>query len=253
MRLKTWLVAALGLGSLVVADCGVDAGVVAQGAGHLRAARSARTRTIAASRPSSGGCAPTSTCRAFSSATTCSTSSASGHPSTASSSPSSARPTWRRWPSFDTLVRHDERITSLQTKLDDYWETFDPLFDWTPAEKILRSAAFLRREVVPRREAALTIAQEIEELNNANLAGQRAEVAQAARRVPRTICTGCSGRRSCWASSSRWSSSFGCACSSGARRKPSGRCASCRSSWSTRRRRSGRTCLASCTITWRRC
>ena len=76
------------------------------------------------------------------------------------------------------LVRRDDRISSLQTKLDEYWETFDPLFDWTPTEKIVRSAGFLRREVVPRREAVLAIAQEIEELNNTNLAAQRAEVAQ---------------------------------------------------------------------------
>jgi signal transduction histidine kinase len=73
------------------------------------------------------------------------------------------------------LDRHDDQILSLQAKLDDYWETFDPLFDWTPAQKILMSASFLRREVVPRREAVLTIAQEVEELNNANLAEQRAE------------------------------------------------------------------------------
>lgn len=77
-----------------------------------------------------------------------------------------------------TLVQHDDRITSLQAKLDDYWATFDPLFDWTPGEKIMRSAAFLRREVVPRREAAMTIAQEIEELNNANVASQRDEVSR---------------------------------------------------------------------------
>ena len=37
---------------------------------------------------------------------------------------------------------------------------------------------FLRLEVVPRREAVLAIAQEIEELNNANLDAQRAEVAR---------------------------------------------------------------------------
>jgi signal transduction histidine kinase len=76
------------------------------------------------------------------------------------------------------LIGHDEQIASLQDKLDDYWQTFDPLFDWTTSEKIARSAGFLRREVVPRREAALAIAQEIEELNNANLATQRAEVAR---------------------------------------------------------------------------
>jgi signal transduction histidine kinase len=76
------------------------------------------------------------------------------------------------------LITRDDQIESLAAKLDDYWTTFDPLFDWTPTEKVLRSASFLRREVVPRREAALAIAREIEELNNANLAAQREEVAR---------------------------------------------------------------------------
>jgi signal transduction histidine kinase len=76
------------------------------------------------------------------------------------------------------LTGSAEQIASLQAKLDDYWETFDPLFDWTTAEKIVRSASFLRQEVVPRREAAMAIAQEIEELNNSNLAMQRDEVAR---------------------------------------------------------------------------
>ena len=70
----------------------------------------------------------------------------------------------------------DERISRLETKLDDYWQAFDPLFDWTLVEKISQSASFLRREVLPRREAVLAIASEIEELNNANHAIQRAEV-----------------------------------------------------------------------------
>jgi signal transduction histidine kinase len=71
---------------------------------------------------------------------------------------------------------NDERISSLQAKLDEYWQAFDPLFDWTLVEKISQSAGFLRREVLPRREAVLTIASEIEDLNNANHAIQRAEV-----------------------------------------------------------------------------
>src|SRR5262245_50284081 len=33
---------------------------------------------------------------------------------------------------------HADRILSLQAKLDDYWQTFDPLFDWPPAEKIIK-------------------------------------------------------------------------------------------------------------------
>jgi signal transduction histidine kinase len=71
---------------------------------------------------------------------------------------------------------HVDRITKLETRLDEYWQTFEPLFDWTAQEKIYRSAGFLREEVVPRREAVLAIAQEIEKLNNENLDAQRAEV-----------------------------------------------------------------------------
>ena len=80
--------------------------------------------------------------------------------------------------SYPGRVGRDDQISSLQTKLAEYWEAFDPLFAWTPSEKIIRSATFLRREVVPRREAVLSIAQGIEELNNANLAAQSAEVAE---------------------------------------------------------------------------
>jgi signal transduction histidine kinase len=69
------------------------------------------------------------------------------------------------------------RMGRLQTTLDEYWQTFDPLFGWTPAEKLTRSAVFLRNQVIPRREAVLTIALEIEELNNDNLEKQRAQVA----------------------------------------------------------------------------
>lgn len=76
------------------------------------------------------------------------------------------------------LAGRDDQLTNLQTTLNEYWETFDPLFDWTTNEKILQSAGFLRREVVPRRQAILAIAQQIEELNNENWATQRAEVAQ---------------------------------------------------------------------------
>jgi signal transduction histidine kinase len=70
----------------------------------------------------------------------------------------------------------EQRIATLELQLDQYWATFEPLFAWTASEKIFKSATFLRQQVVPRREAVLTIAQEIEELNNANLAAQQAEV-----------------------------------------------------------------------------
>jgi signal transduction histidine kinase len=79
---------------------------------------------------------------------------------------------------LEKLIGRNERIESLRGKLDEYWQTFDPLFDWTPAEKILQSAGFLRREVVPRRDAVLNIALQIEELNNANVAAQKAEMSR---------------------------------------------------------------------------
>src|SRR5688572_14656193 len=44
---------------------------------------------------------------------------------------------------LNTLITRDDQIASLQAKLDDYWATFEPLFDWTPMEKVLRSASFL--------------------------------------------------------------------------------------------------------------
>jgi signal transduction histidine kinase/outer membrane murein-binding lipoprotein Lpp len=75
-------------------------------------------------------------------------------------------------------AENDSQLPGLQDKLADYWETFDPLFDWTQAEKISRSAAFLRREVIPRRDAVMVIAEEIEALNKANLTAQRLEVSR---------------------------------------------------------------------------
>jgi signal transduction histidine kinase len=70
----------------------------------------------------------------------------------------------------------ETRIRNLEANLQAYWEGFEPLFDWSIAEKINYSAGFLRREVLPRRNAVLELAEEIEALNNQNLAAQREEV-----------------------------------------------------------------------------
>jgi len=69
-----------------------------------------------------------------------------------------------------------DRIVSLQEKLEDYWATFDPLFEWDPGQKTALSSTFLRRQVLPRRDAVLNIAEVIEEFNNANLKEQRAAI-----------------------------------------------------------------------------
>lgn len=82
---------------------------------------------------------------------------------------------------LSTAQRHGEDVTTirdLDAHLNDYWEGFEPLFDWTIVEKINNSTSFLRREVLPRRQAVLDIAAEIEQINDRNLIAQRAEVAR---------------------------------------------------------------------------
>jgi len=69
-----------------------------------------------------------------------------------------------------------ERIERLQQNLDDYWETFEPLFDWTPNQKMALSTPFLRNLVLPRRDIVLDLTQDIESLNNDSMVRQRAQV-----------------------------------------------------------------------------
>lgn len=68
------------------------------------------------------------------------------------------------------------RVVTLRSSLEAYWAAFEPLFYWTSAEKTTQGAAFLRAQVVPRREAALALAREIEALNNDTLDSQSREV-----------------------------------------------------------------------------
>jgi signal transduction histidine kinase len=70
-----------------------------------------------------------------------------------------------------------ESIAGLRKGLDAYWQAYDPLFAWTAEVRRTRSAAFLRQEVLPRRNAVLAIALEIERLNDRNLAAERTAAA----------------------------------------------------------------------------
>lgn len=68
------------------------------------------------------------------------------------------------------------RTAPLRENLEAYWQAFEPLFYWTPNDKLTQSAAFVRREVLPRRESALALAREVEALNNENLQAEQQEV-----------------------------------------------------------------------------
>lgn len=69
------------------------------------------------------------------------------------------------------------QIESLRDQINEYWETFDPMLDWSPSQKLTLSSSFLQRQVIPKREAILALATELENFNEANVLSQRAEVA----------------------------------------------------------------------------
>jgi len=71
-----------------------------------------------------------------------------------------------------------DTLNRLRDSAETYWSLFEPLFYWTPAEKLTRSASFVRTEVLHRREEVLALAREIEALNDAAYEAQRAEIVQ---------------------------------------------------------------------------
>ncbi len=71
----------------------------------------------------------------------------------------------------------ETRLAQLSGQLPDtveaYWDSIDPIFEWTPEEKKARSWAFLARKVLPRREAAVNLAREVAKMNSENLEKER--------------------------------------------------------------------------------
>ena len=65
----------------------------------------------------------------------------------------------------------------LQAKVEAYWESLDPIFDWTPKQRSERAWGFLTRGVVPRREAVVSLAKEMVQINRDNLENERKRAA----------------------------------------------------------------------------
>jgi signal transduction histidine kinase len=61
------------------------------------------------------------------------------------------------------------RLLQLRTELQGYWKSMDPILNWSPQEKFALSQIFLRQQVLPRREAVVTLARNISEINATNL------------------------------------------------------------------------------------
>ena len=65
------------------------------------------------------------------------------------------------------------RLSRLQAEVEGYWDSLDPIFDWTAKEKADRSWIFLARNVLPHRDAVVSLGREIARLNTENLARER--------------------------------------------------------------------------------
>src|SRR5215510_6630943 len=64
-------------------------------------------------------------------------------------------------------------LARLQAEVEAYWDSLDPIFEWTPKEKAGRSWVFLARKVLPRREAVVSLAREVAKINSENFDRER--------------------------------------------------------------------------------
>lgn len=62
-----------------------------------------------------------------------------------------------------------DAIEQLRSEVNAYWESLDPMFEWTPRQKVTLGTSFLRQRVLPRRQAVAALAERLAFLNAANL------------------------------------------------------------------------------------
>jgi signal transduction histidine kinase len=70
-------------------------------------------------------------------------------------------------------------LSRLQTEVQAYWDSLDPIFEWTPRDKAALSWSFLRHKVLPRRQAVMDLAREVAKLNKENLDRERQRIRQS--------------------------------------------------------------------------
>ena len=89
---------------------------------------------------------------------------------------------------LEPLLRESDpaQFRELRRQLDDYWQAYAPLFD-TSAR--VDRYGFLRREIVPRRDAVMRISAEIEALNNRTLIAQQEAAAARQRELHQYLTT----------------------------------------------------------------
>jgi signal transduction histidine kinase len=64
-------------------------------------------------------------------------------------------------------------LPRLQDEVQAYWDSLDPIFEWTAQQKAEMSWSFLRHNVLPHRKAIMDLAREIARANKLNLEKER--------------------------------------------------------------------------------
>lgn len=81
----------------------------------------------------------------------------------------------------------EPRLAQLRQEVDAYWDSLNPVFEWTDEERRARASGFLRRQVVPKRDAALEIAREIASFHDSTLVRQQADLLETEREYTRFL------------------------------------------------------------------
>lgn len=67
-------------------------------------------------------------------------------------------------------------LNRLQEEVQQYWDSLDPIFDWTPQDRAEKSWSFLRHKVFPHRQAVVALAREMSRINKENLERERQRI-----------------------------------------------------------------------------
>lgn len=87
---------------------------------------------------------------------------------------------------LDELARLDQggnrnHLENLRVEVNQYWRSLNPVFEWTPKQKLALSYQFLHQEVMQHTTAVLELTKEIHALNEASLRSQQNDIAASER------------------------------------------------------------------------
>ncbi len=70
-------------------------------------------------------------------------------------------------------------LKRIQDEVQAYWDSLDPIFEWTPKDKAEKSWGFLRHRVLPRRETVVSLAREIARSNQKELESEQIRIKES--------------------------------------------------------------------------